>query len=61
MLTNEEMLDMVIRVRGFENRDTIWFAEWIEEHADAPYEQKMEMLDCALDDPGWDWDDEDED
>lgn len=29
-MTREEMLDEVIRVRGFEDRWTIWFAELME-------------------------------
>lgn len=58
MMTNEEMLTKVIRVKGFEHRDTIWFAGWLEEHFNVPYAWKLEMLDCALDDTEWDWDEE---
>lgn len=58
MLTNEEMLTKVIRAKGFEHRDTIWFAGWIEEHADAPYNIKMDAMDAALDDAEWDWEED---
>lgn len=58
MMTNDEMLTKVIRVKGFEHRDTIWFAGWLEKHPNASYAWKLEMLDCALDDTEWDWDEE---
>lgn len=58
MMTNEEMLIKVIRVKGFEHRDTIWFAKWLWDCPNAPYALKLEMLDCALDDTEWDWDED---
>lgn len=58
MMTNEEMLTKVIRVKGFEHRDTIWFAGWLEENADKPYAIKMDAMNAALDDTEWDWDEE---
>jgi len=55
MMTHEEMLTRVIRVKGFEHRDTIWFAGWLEENADKPYNIKLQYMDAALDDTEWDW------
>ena len=58
MLTNEEMLTKVIRVKGFEHRDTISFAGWIEENADKPYAIKVDAMNAALDDTEWDYDED---
>lgn len=58
MLTNEQMLTEVIRAKGFENLDTIWFAGWIERNADKPYEVKVEAMNAALDDTEWDWEED---
>ena len=49
MMTHEEMLTRVIRVKGFEHRDTIWFAEWLERNADKPYQIKLDAMEAALD------------
>lgn len=58
MMTHEEMLTRVIRVKGFEHRDTIWFAGWLEKNPDKPYEIKMACMDAALDDTEWDWEED---
>jgi len=58
MMTNEEMLTKVIRVKGFEHKDTIWFAGWLEENGDKPYAIKMDAMNAALDNTEWDWDEE---
>ena len=55
MMTNEEMLTRVIKVKGFEDRDTIWFAGWLERNADKPYGIKVDAMEAALDDTEWDW------
>lgn len=57
MMTNEEMLTKVIEVKGFEHRDTIWFAGWLERNADKPYQIKVDAMNAALDD-SFDWDEE---
>ena len=54
MMTHEEMLTRVIRVKGFEHRDTIWFAGWLERNADKPYQIKLDAMEAALDDTEWD-------
>ena len=51
------MLTEVIKVKGFEHRDTIWFAGWFERNADKPYQIKVEAMNAALDD-SFDWDEE---
>lgn len=58
MMTNDEMLTKVIRVKGFEHKDTICFARWLEECPNAPYALKLEMLNSALNDTEEDWDEE---
>ena len=50
MMTNEEMLTKVIRVKGFEHKDTIWFAGWLEEHEHVPYSIKVDAMEAAMDD-----------
>lgn len=55
MMTHEEMLTRVIRVKGFEHRDTIQFAGWLERNADKPYQIKLDTMEAALDDTEWDW------
>lgn len=55
MMAHEEMLTRVIRVKGFEHKDTIWFAGWLERNADKPYEVKLDAMNAALDDTEWDW------
>lgn len=54
MMTHEEMLTRVIRVKGFEHRDTIQFAGWLERNADKPYQIKLDTMEAALDDTEWD-------
>lgn len=58
MMTNEQMLTKVIEVKGFEHRDTIWFARWLEENTDKPYQIKVDAMDAALDDTEWDWEED---
>ena len=53
MMTHEEMLTRVIRVKGFEHRDTIQFAGWLERNADKPYHIKLDAMEAALDDTEW--------
>lgn len=53
MMTHEEMLTRVIRVKGFEHRDTIWFAGWLERNVDKPYQIKLDAMEAALDDTEW--------
>lgn len=53
MMTHEEMLTRVIRVKGFEHRDTIWFAGWLERKADKPYQIKLDAMEAVLDDTEW--------
>lgn len=52
-MTHEDMLTRVIRVKGFEHRDTIWFAGWLERNADKPYQIKLDAMEAALDDTEW--------
>ena len=54
MMTNEEMLTEVIKVKGFEHKDTIWFAGWLEENTNKPYQIKVDAMNVALDDAEWD-------
>ena len=58
MMTDEQMLTKVIEVKGFEHKDTIWFAGWLERNADKPYEVKVEAMNAALDDTEWDWEED---
>lgn len=58
MMTHEEMLTKVIEVKGFEHRDTIWFAGWLERNADKPYKIKVDAMEAALDDTEWDWEED---
>jgi hypothetical protein len=58
MMTIEEMLTKVIEVKGFEHRDTIWFAGWLERNADKPYQIKVDAMKAALDDTEWDWEED---
>lgn len=53
MMTHEEMLTRVIRVKGFEHRDTIWFAGWLERNINKPYQIKLDAMEAALDDTEW--------
>ena len=53
MMTDEMMLTEVIKVKGFEHRDTIWFAGWIERNADKPYAVKVMAMTAALDPTKW--------
>ena len=55
MMTEEQMLTKVIEVKGFEHRDTIWFAGWLERNADKPYTVKVMAMTAALDPTEWDW------
>lgn len=54
MMTHEEMLTRVIRVKGFEHKDTIWFAGWLERNVDKPYQIKLDAMEAALDNTEWD-------
>lgn len=58
MMTHEEMLTRVIRVKGFEHKDTVWFAGWLERNADKPYQIKLDAMEAALDDTEWDWEED---
>ena len=58
MMTIEEMLTKVIEVKGFEHRDTIWFAGWLEKNADKPYQIKVDAMEAALNDTEWDWEED---
>lgn len=58
MMTHEEMLTRVIRVKGFEHRDTIWFAGWLERNINKPYQIKLDAMEAALDDTEWDWEED---
>ena len=49
MMTHEEMLTEVIKVKGFEHRDTIWFAGWLERNADQRYAVEVMAMTAALD------------
>lgn len=53
MMTDEQMLTKVIEVKGFEHKDTIWFAGWLERNADKPYQIKLDAMEAALDDIEW--------
>ena len=55
MMTDEQMLTKIIEVKGFEHRDTIWFAGWLERNADKPYTVKVMAMTAALDPTEWDW------
>ena len=54
MMTDEQMLTKVIEVKGFEHKDTIWFAGWLERNAGKPYQIKVDAMNAALDDIEWD-------
>ena len=58
MMTDEQMLTKVIEVKGFEHRDTIWFAGWIERNVDKPYAVKVMAMTAALDPTKWDWEED---
>lgn len=58
MMTDEQMLTEVIKVKGFEHRDTIWFAGWLERNADKPYAVKVMAMTAALDPTEWDWEED---
>lgn len=58
MMTHEEMLTRVIRVKGFEHRDTIWFAGWLERNTNKPYQIKLDAMEAALDDTEWNWEED---
>lgn len=58
MMTDEMMLTEVIKVKGFEHRDTIQFAGWLERNADKPYQIKLDAMEAALDDTEWDWEED---
>ena len=58
MMTDEQMLTKVIEVKGFEHKDTIWFAGWLEENADKPYTVKVMAMTAALDPTEWDWEED---
>lgn len=57
-MTDEQMLTKVIEVKGFEHKDTIWFAGWLERNADKPYQIKVDAMEAALDDIEWDWEED---
>lgn len=57
-MTDEMMLTEVIKVKGFEHRDTIWFAGWLERNADKPYAVKVMAMTAALDPIEWDWEED---
>ena len=54
MMTDEMMLTEVIKVKGFEHRDTIWFAGWLERNPNKPYQIKLDAMEAALDNTEWD-------
>jgi len=56
-MTREEMLDEVIRVRGFEDRWTIWFAELMESETISDSALQSAMVAAVV----MPFDDEDED
>lgn len=56
-MTREEMLDEVIRVRGFEDRWTIWFAELMESETISDSALQSAMVAAVI----MPFDDEDED
>ena len=58
MMTDEQMLTEVIKVKGFEHRDTIWFAGWLERNPNKPYAVKVMAMTAALDSTEWDWEED---